>query len=67
MMTPAARRIYRLWRSSAILCLVGAAEFAVVAWQRRVWWIAIACVPLLAISLYATRRAARMRGVGARS
>ena len=62
MMTSAARRIYRLWRSSAILCLIGAVEVAVVAWQHQLWWVAIGCLPLVAISLYATRRAARMRG-----
>lgn len=56
-----ARRIYRLWRTSAILCGVGAVEFAVLAWQRGEAWIGAAVVPLIAVSIFATRRAARIR------
>ncbi|HEU5358875.1 MAG TPA: hypothetical protein VFU45_07140 [Gemmatimonadales bacterium] len=55
------RRIYRLWRTSAILCGLGAVEFALLAWQRGVAWIAAAAVPLVAVSIFATRRAARAR------
>lgn len=59
-------RIYRLWRTSAILCLVGAAEFALLAWQRDNLWLGVAAIPLLSISLFATRRAARVRRSWAR-
>jgi hypothetical protein len=60
-MNAAERRLYRLWRTSAILCLVGAAEFLALAWQRGAWPIAIVAAPLLAVALFATRRAARLR------
>ena len=56
-----ARRIYRLWRTSAILCGLGAVEFMLLAWQRGEAWIAVAAVPLVAVSIFATRRAARIR------
>lgn len=56
-----ARRIYRLWRTSAILCGVGAVEFVFLAWQRGVAWIAAAAIPLVTVSIVATRRAARIR------
>lgn len=55
------RRIYRLWRTSAILCLIGAAEFGVLGWQRRSALIAAVAVPLLIVSLFAARRASRVR------
>lgn len=56
-----ARRIYRLWRTSAILCGVGAVEFMLLSWQRDEAWIAAAAVPLIAVAIFATRRAARIR------
>lgn len=62
MNVPASARLtYRLWRTSALLCLAGAAELAVLAWQRHAPWIAVLAVPLLAVTAYATRRAARIR------
>ncbi|HET7024896.1 MAG TPA: hypothetical protein VFI39_06830 [Gemmatimonadales bacterium] len=57
----AARVTYRLWRTSSILCFVGAGEFAVLAWLRRDPWIAGLCIPLIAVAAYATRRAAGIR------
>lgn len=55
------RLTYRLWRTSSILCFVGAAEFAVLAWQHSDLWIAVLCVPLIAVAAIATRRATAVR------
>lgn len=55
------RLTYRLWRTSSILCFVGAAEFGVLAWQRDDPRLAIGCVPLVAVAIFALRRAARIR------
>ncbi|MGB7211337.1 MAG: hypothetical protein WBC97_01810 [Gemmatimonadales bacterium] len=55
------RLTYRLWRTSSILCFVGAGEFAVLAWQHQDPWIALLCIPLFAIAAYATRRASLIR------
>ncbi|MGH7590472.1 MAG: hypothetical protein ACREL2_03455 [Gemmatimonadales bacterium] len=52
---------YRLWRTSSVLCFVGAAELAVLAWQRHDPWIAALSAPLIAVATYAIRRAARIR------
>ncbi|MGH7531747.1 MAG: hypothetical protein ACREL4_00530 [Gemmatimonadales bacterium] len=62
MNTPASNRLtYRLWRTSSLLCFVGAAELAVLAWQRQDPWIAALSAPLIAVAAYALRRAARIR------
>lgn len=62
-MTEVARRIrlYRLWRTAAILCVVGAAEFAWLAWSRRLWPVGLVVAGLLGVALVATRRAALAR------
>ena len=56
-----ARRVYRLWRNSALLCFIGTGEFVLLAWQRHLPWLASAAVPLIALATFATRRAARIR------
>ncbi len=54
-------RLYRLWRTAALLCGVGAAEFAVLYWQQRNPWFIGAAIPLLAVAAYAARRAMLQR------
>jgi hypothetical protein len=54
-------RLYRLWRTAAILCGLGAAEIGVLAWQRQRPLLAIACLPLAALAAYGARRAAGLR------
>lgn len=54
-------RLYRLWRTSGILCTIGAAEFAYVAWVRRAWWPLLATATLLLIAGLALRRAREAR------
>jgi hypothetical protein len=56
-----ARRVYRLWRNSALLCFIGTGEVVLLAWQRDLPWLAFAGVPLVALAVFATRRAARIR------
>ena len=43
-------RLYRLWRTAAILCALGAVEIAVLAWQRQQPWLASVCLPLVAVA-----------------
>lgn len=54
-------RVYRLWRTSTLLGAIGAVEFAVLAWQRRSWLVALACLPLVGLALFAARRARAAR------
>ena len=54
-------RLYRLWRTAAILCALGAVEIGVLAWQRQLPWLALACVPLALVAAYAGRRGATLR------
>ncbi|MCU0620374.1 MAG: hypothetical protein MUC69_02590 [Gemmatimonadales bacterium] len=56
-----ALRLYRLWRTAAVLCAVGAVEFAWLAWSRRQWPIWLAVVLLVGVAVVATRRAAAAR------
>lgn len=50
-------RLYRLWRTSAILCSIGGAEFAYLAWSRHAWWPLIATIALVTCAGLAFRRA----------
>ena len=50
-------RLYRLWRTSGILCTVGALEFGYVAWVRHTWWPLLATATLLIIAGLAFGRA----------
>ena len=63
MTTPLASRLrlYRLWRTAALLCGVGAAEFAVLYWQQRNPWFLGAAIPLFGVAAYAARRAMLQR------
>lgn len=54
-------RLYRLWRTAAILCALGAVEIGVMAWQQRRPLIALACVPLALVAAYGARRAGELR------
>ncbi|MEO6067829.1 MAG: hypothetical protein ABJB33_06515 [Gemmatimonadota bacterium] len=54
-------RIYRLWRTSGILCAVGAIEFGYVAWTRHTWWPLIGTAGLVVVSGLALRRARKAR------
>lgn len=54
-------RLYRLWRTAAILCALGAVEIGVLAWQRQRPSLGIACVPLVAMAVWAARRGAVLR------
>ena len=54
-------RLYRLWRTATILCALGAVEIGVLAWQRQQPWLALACVPLVALAAYAGRRGVALR------
>lgn len=56
-----ARRVYRLWRNSAILCFIGTGEVILLAWQRHLAWLVVVAVPLVVLAIFATRRAARIR------
>ena len=60
-MNPQRLRLYRLWRTATILCALGAVEIGVLAWQRQQPWIALACVPLVAVAAYAARRGGALR------
>ncbi len=50
-------RTYRLWRTSAILCSLGAVEFAYVWLQRREWWLFIPIALLVVVAGLALRKA----------
>jgi Flp pilus assembly protein TadB len=54
-------RTYRLWRTSAVLLVVGAVETGVLAYQRQSWLVGLVCLPLVALAMVAARRAARFR------
>jgi lysylphosphatidylglycerol synthetase-like protein (DUF2156 family) len=54
-------RLYRLWRTAAILCALGAVEIAVLAWQRQQPWLASVCLPLVAVAVWAARRGGTLR------
>lgn len=56
-------RLYRLWRTAAVLCALGAVEIGVLAWQRQRPAIAIACLPLAALAAFGARRASALRQV----
>jgi hypothetical protein len=56
-------RIYRLWRTSGILCTLGAAEFGYLWWIRREWWLLVPVVVLVVIAGLALRKAKRSREV----
>ncbi|MDP9144111.1 MAG: hypothetical protein M3N43_05365 [Actinomycetota bacterium] len=55
-------RLYRLWRTSGVLCLVGAAEFGYLAWVRQAWWPVVALVLCAVVAGFAFRKAAASRG-----
>jgi len=50
-------RTYRLWRTSCILCSLGAAEFGYLWWMRREWWLLIPVVLLVVVAGLALRKA----------
>jgi hypothetical protein len=54
-------RLYRLWRTAAILCALGAVEIAVLAWQRQRPVLATVCIPLVAVAIWAARRGGALR------
>ena len=54
-------RLYRLWRTAAILCALGAVEIGVLAWQRQQPWLAVVCVPLVAVAAWGGRRGSVLR------
>ena len=54
-------RLYRLWRTAALLCGLGAVEIGVLAWQRRMPALVLVCLPLVALAIYGARRAALLR------
>ena len=54
-------RLYRLWRTSGILCTIGAAEFGYLAWSRREWWPLIATLTLFLCAGLAFRQARAAR------
>ena len=54
-------RLYRLWRTSALLLGVGAAEFGFLAWQRNLPWLWVVAIGLLAGAGAAIQRAAVQR------
>ena len=54
-------RLYRLWRTATILCALGAVEIGVLAWQRQRPFLAIVCVPLVALATYGARRRGALR------
>ena len=49
-------RIYRLWRTSGIMCTLGALEFGYLAYVRQTWWPLIVTVLLLVVAGLAFRR-----------
>ena len=50
-------RLYRLWRTSGILCTLGAAEFGYLWWLRREWWLLVPVALLVVIAGLALRKA----------
>jgi len=59
-MTPSTR-LYRLWRTSGILCTLGAAEFGYLWWLRREWWLLGPVVLLVIVAGLALRKARGLR------
>ena len=49
-------RIYRLWRTSGIMCTLGALEFGYLAYVRQTWWPLIVAALLLVVAGLAFRR-----------
>ena len=54
-------KLYRLWRTSGLLCTLGALEFGYVAWIRRTWWPLTVTALLLIVAGLAFRRARASR------
>ena len=54
-------RLYRLWRTSGILCTIGGAEFGYLAYSRHAWWPLIPTLFLFACAGLAFGRARRSR------
>jgi len=54
-------KLYRLWRTSGLLCAVGAIEFGFVAWSRHTWWPLIVSALLFVTAGLAFRRARASR------
>ena len=54
-------KLYRLWRTSGLLCAVGAVEFGYVAYARRTWWPLVVTAMLLVVAGLALRRARASR------
>lgn len=54
-------RIYRLWRTSAVLCTLGGAEFGYLAWLRQAWWPLLVSAALFTIAGLAFRKASAAR------
>lgn len=50
-------RIYRLWRTSALMCTLGAVEFGYLWWMRREWWMLVPVVLLVLVAGLALRKA----------
>ena len=58
-------RLYRLWRTSGVLCLVGAAEFGYLAWVRKAWWPVLLVAVCVVVAGFAFRKAKAARGTPA--
>ena len=54
-------KLYRLWRTSGLLCAVGALEFGYLAYARQIWWPLAVSALLLVVSGLAFRRARKAR------
>lgn len=54
-------RIYRLWRTSAVLCTLGGAEFGYLAWLRQAWWPLLVTAALFTVAGFAFRKAGAAR------
>jgi hypothetical protein len=54
-------RLHRLWRTSGLLCTLGALEFGYVAWSRHSWWPLVATITLFLVAGLAFRRARHSR------
>jgi hypothetical protein len=54
-------RTYRLWRTSGILCSLGALEFGYLWWVRREWWMVVPVALLVVVAGSALRKARAAR------
>lgn len=54
-------KIFRLWRTSGLLCAIGGAEFGYVAWVRHAWWPLLVTAALLVVAGLAFRKAGAAR------